>query len=110
MTRGTGFAALLLASLAAYAEAEDKPTEERASEGLRIMHRLVTGALEKEAQCMRAIGDEKFCRCMGSKLPSMDFVQYVGLVVKTDDEVEKLSPEEKGKIEVARKCRDLCLK
>jgi hypothetical protein len=74
------------------------------------MYRLVMTAMEKEAQCVRAIGNEKFCRCIGTKLLSMDFVQYVALLAKTDEEVDKLSPEDKKAVDIARKCRDLCLK
>jgi hypothetical protein len=110
MRREIALAAILLGGLTTYAIAQDKSTEERVPEGLRTMHRLVTGMVEKEAQCMRAIGNEKFCRCIGAKLLSMDFVQYVALVAKTDEEMDKLSPDEKKKVEVARKCRDLCLK
>jgi hypothetical protein len=110
MRREVGLAAILLAGATTYAEAQDTASEKKVPEGLRTMYRLVMTALEKEAQCMRAIGNEKFCRCMGTKLLSIDFVQYVELVAKADEEVDKLSPADKKKIEVARRCRDLCLK
>jgi len=104
-------AAIVLLGLAGYAEAQDKSAEQMAAErGLGILHRLLKTAEQKEAQCLRAIGDKEFCRCMGTKLLSMDFVQYVGLLAKTEEEVEKLSPEDKRSVDVARKCRDVCLK
>jgi hypothetical protein len=108
--RGMGVADVPLAFLAGHVDAQDKTPEKRVSEGLRTMHRLVMGAVAKEAQCLRAIGDKQFCRCMGTKLLSMDFVQYVALIAKTQEEVDKLSPEDKKNVDVARKCRDVCLK
>jgi hypothetical protein len=97
--------------LAAYPEAQDKAAAEVAAErGLGILYRLLKTAEQKEAQCLRAMGNKEFCRCIGTKLVSMDFVQYVALLAKTDEEVDKLSPEDKKTVDAARKCRDLCLK
>ena len=110
MRRGIGLSAILLAGLAAYAEAQDKSTEERVPEGLRTMYRVLKMAEKKEAQCLRTIGNEEFCRCIGTKLLSMDFVQYVELLAKTEEETDKLSSEDKKTIDVARKSRDLCFK
>lgn len=104
-------AAILLLGLAAHAEAQDKPAEEMAAErGLGVLYRLLKTAEQKEAQCFRAIGNKEFCRCIATKLLSMDFVQYVALLAKTEEEVDKFSPEAKKRIDVARKCRDVCLK
>jgi hypothetical protein len=36
----------------------------------------------KEAQCMKAIGNQEFCSCIADESPSgIDFVDYVGIVL-----------------------------
>jgi hypothetical protein len=108
MTRGVAVAVISFAVLAGYAEAQDKPTEETAAKGLQLMYDLLKTAEKKEAQCLWAIGNMEFCRCIATKLLSIDFVQYVQLMAKSDEEIDNLSTEDKNKLEVARKCRDLC--
>jgi hypothetical protein len=110
MAGGIRVAIVFLAALSGYAESQDSATGRTPSEGLGVLHRVLNMAEKKEDQCMRAIGNGQFCRCIATKLPSIDFVQYVEMVAKTDAETEGLAPETKQTITLARKCRDLCVK
>jgi hypothetical protein len=109
--KGPGVVAVLLIGLAVHAKAQDMPTEETPAKGLRLMYDLFKMAERKEAQCMRAVGNKEFCSCISTKLLKIDFIQYVEMLAKTDEEMsyDKRSPEDKQTIDTARRCRDLCL-
>jgi len=66
----------------------------------------------KRTQCLTAIANQKFCDCLTTNLPVViDFVQYVGLVTQTKEELEydKQSKEDKAIIDNTRKARDMCM-
>ena len=69
-------------------------------------------SVEKEQQCVTAVGEKKFCSCVAAALPvDISFERYVHFVVSTTDELryDSLKPEERKSIDAARAARDKCV-
>ena len=76
---------------------------------LKAQQRL---AEEREQQCVRAVGNGKFCTCISEVLPpDTGFERYVHFVVSSAEELryDSLKPEEKKSIDAARAAREKCL-
>jgi len=66
----------------------------------------------RESQCLKAIGDSGFCKCIAYNSPSeISFVEYVTLVAATKEDMkyDQLSAEDKKLVDAARASRDLCV-
>jgi hypothetical protein len=69
-------------------------------------------SLVTEGQCMLAVGNQTFCKCISQKTPQgIDFVGYVTILAKTKEELkyDTLSPQDKGIVDTARKAREVCV-
>ncbi len=67
---------------------------------------------QKTDQCMKAIGEEKFCGCIGTNLPAgVTFEQYVHTLVTTKDELgyDAMTPEQQKSVDDTLKARDRCV-
>ena len=76
---------------------------------LKAQQRL---AVEREQQCAKAFGNEKFCTCISEALPpEVGFERYVHFVISTAEELryDSLKPEEKKNIDAARAAREKCV-
>jgi hypothetical protein len=73
---------------------------------------LVNAAVEMEQECMKAVGNPGFCRCIARETPtSVNFQSYVAMVVGTraDARYDYLSAEGRQVFDATRKARDECV-
>jgi hypothetical protein len=64
-------------------------------------------------QCLKALGNEKFCTCLKDNRPwIVDFVGYVTLVTSTREELNytKLDREMKGVVDNTYRAREVCVR
>ncbi len=73
-------------------------------------------AQTSESQCMKAVGNSEFCKCIawqnpGSFVQYESFVQYVLILSKSKEELnyDRLSKSDKLLVDNARKARDKCV-
>jgi hypothetical protein len=67
---------------------------------------------QKTDQCLRAVGREKFCNCIGETLPaSVSFEQYVHTMISSKEELgySALTPEQKKTIDATVEAREKCV-
>jgi hypothetical protein len=98
-------------SLQQIEEAEALTKALSALDKLKNMTGELTAA--KTKQCLKAIGEMKFCTCIAERSPvGISFVQYVAITVgsKADFKYEQMSSEEKQMFDGARKAREECVK
>lgn len=66
---------------------------------------------EKESNCMRVFGQEKFCKCIGENLPrEVGLEQYVHTVITSKEVLgyNSLTPEQKKTVDQTLASRDKC--
>ncbi len=66
---------------------------------------------EKQSQCMRAFGGEKFCKCIAENLPrEVGLEQYVHTVITPKEKLgyDALTPEQKKSVDQTLAARDKC--
>jgi SET domain-containing protein len=70
---------------------------------------LNSEAQTSESQCMKAIGNSEFCKCIAWQNPG-SFVQYVLILSKSKEELnyDRLSKDDKLLVDNTRKARDKC--
>ena len=67
---------------------------------------------EKYYKCVKAFGDNKFCKCLSENLPIVDtFEDYITIVTSTKDELgyNKRNDDDKKTIDLTYKAREMCV-
>lgn len=67
---------------------------------------------EKSEQCMKAVGREKFCTCVGNSLPrEVSFEQYIHTLVTPKETLgyAGMTPEQKSVIDATIAVREKCV-
>jgi hypothetical protein len=67
---------------------------------------------EKAAQCMKAVGRDKFCTCLGENLPAaVSFEQYIHTMVTSKEELGygAMPPEQKKLVDATQETREKCV-
>ncbi|MFH0783471.1 MAG: hypothetical protein V2B20_16175 [Pseudomonadota bacterium] len=67
---------------------------------------------EKAQHCIKAVGTEKFCKCLAEELPGdISFEQYVHSMVALPDDLSDSARKRNGKgsVEVLSVARDKCI-
>ena len=67
---------------------------------------------EKEEQCMKAVGREKFCKCLADGLSrDITFEQYIHTLVTPKSELgyENMTPVQKNTVEETLALREKCV-
>ena len=67
---------------------------------------------KKTDQCLKAVGQEKFCGCIGRNLPAeVTFEQYIHTVLAPKEELGygTMTPEQKKSIDTTLASRDRCV-
>ena len=70
-------------------------------------------SMKSKGQCMKAIGNEQFCKCIvDNSSIIINFVDYVALVSTTKEDLgyDRLSESDKKTVDSARLARDKCVK
>jgi hypothetical protein len=91
----------------AWAEGERASGQQKVTQAM-----LVNAAVEMEHECMKAVGNASFCKCIARETPvSVNFQSYVAMVVGTraDARYESLSIAERQVFDATRKARDACV-
>lgn len=76
---------------------------------LKEQQRLVA---EKEDQCMKAVGRDKFCKCLADGLPrDISFEQYVHTLVTTKSKLgyDTMTPVQKMTVDENLALREKCI-
>ena len=66
----------------------------------------------KTEQCLKAVGREKFCTCLGENLPAaVSFEQYVHTMVTSKEELGygAMAPEQKQVVDATIDVREKCI-
>ncbi len=67
---------------------------------------------QKAEQCLKAVGRDKFCNCLGKNLPAaVSFEQYVHTMVTPKEEVgySAMPPEQKTMVDAIVETREKCV-
>lgn len=67
---------------------------------------------QKAEQCLKAVGQDKFCGCIGENLPAtVSFEQYIHTMVTTKEELgySAMPPEQKKMVDATLKTREKCV-
>ena len=67
---------------------------------------------QKADQCLKAVGRDKFCNCIGVNLPAaVSFEQYVHTMVTSKEELgySAMPPEQKKMIDATLETREKCV-
>lgn len=85
---------------------------EQKIEELKALEAQVVVRQKKTDQCLKAVGREKFCDCLGDNLPaSVSFEQYVHTLVTSKEELGygEMTPEEKEAVDATLETREKCV-
>lgn len=66
----------------------------------------------KSDQCMKAVGRDKFCSCIGENLPaSVSFEQYIHTLVTSKEELgyNAMPPDQKKTVDATLETREKCV-
>lgn len=69
-------------------------------------------AKQKTEQCLKAVGRDKFCKCIGENLPvDVSFEQYIHTLVTTKEELgyNVMPAEQKKVIDATLETREKCV-
>lgn len=69
-------------------------------------------AQDKYYKCVKAFGDNKFCKCLSENLPIVDtFEDYITIVTSTRDELNynNRNDDDKKTIDLTYKTREMCV-
>ena len=67
---------------------------------------------QKAEQCLKAVGRDKFCKCIGENLPAaVSFEQYIHTTVASKEELgySAMSPEQKKMVDATLETREKCV-
>ena len=67
---------------------------------------------KKTDQCMKAVGQEKFCGCIGRNLPAdVSFEQYIHTMVTSKEDLgySTMDPGQKKTLDATLETRDKCI-
>ena len=67
---------------------------------------------QKADQCLKAVGREKFCNCIGENLPAaVSFEQYIHTMVTSKEELGygAMPPEQKKVVDATLETREKCV-
>jgi hypothetical protein len=67
---------------------------------------------QKAEQCMKAVGRDKFCNCIGANLPAaVSFEQYIHIMVTSKEELgySAMPPEQKKMVDASLETREKCV-
>jgi hypothetical protein len=67
---------------------------------------------QKADQCLKAVGRDKFCSCIGENLPAaVSFEQYVHTMVTSKEELgySTMPPEQKKMVDATQEVREKCV-
>ena len=110
---------LLLGSvlLAAPLHAQDDVQErirllEQQIQELRVLKAQQDVGTQKADQCMKAVGREKFCSCIGGNLPlAVSFEQYIHTLVTAKEQLgySAMTSEQKKVVDTTLETREKCV-
>lgn len=103
--------------LAAPLQAQDDMQErirllEQQIQELKLLKAQQDIGKQKADQCLKAVGRDKFCNCVGKNLPAaVSFEQYIHTMVTSKEELgySTLPPEQKRLIDATLETRDKCV-
>jgi hypothetical protein len=67
---------------------------------------------QKADQCLKAVGRDKFCNCIGENLPAaVSFEQYIHIMVTSKEELgySAMPPEQKKMVDATLEAREKCV-
>jgi hypothetical protein len=67
---------------------------------------------DKEQQCLKAVGDAKFCKCVAEALPrEVSFEQYVHFLVTPKEglEYDAMQPQARQTVDASLAAREKCI-
>ena len=67
---------------------------------------------QKSDQCLKAVGRDKFCSCIGENLPAgVSFEQYIHTLVTSKEELgyNAMPPEQKKTVDATLETREKCV-
>jgi hypothetical protein len=67
---------------------------------------------QKAEQCLKAVGRDKFCKCIGENLPAaVSFEQYIHTTVASKEELgySAMPPEQKKMVDATLETREKCV-
>jgi hypothetical protein len=104
---------LLAAPLHAQDDMQEKIRllEQQIQELKTLKSRQDVGKLKAE-QCLKAVGRDKFCSCIGENLPAgVSFEQYIHTLVTSKEELgySAMSPEQKNTVDATLETREKCV-
>jgi hypothetical protein len=96
------------------AESQDEVLKkiEALEQQLRDLKELQRAGTERKAQCLKAVGQEKFCACVAEGLPAgVGFEGYVHTVVTPKEPLgyEAMNPEQKRVVDQTLAVREKCV-
>lgn len=78
----------------------------------QLKNLIDSSAREKYYKCVKAFGDNKFCKCLSDNLPVVDtFEDYIVIVTSSKDELNynNRTKEDKEIIDLTYKAREMCV-
>lgn len=85
--------------------------EQQIQELKELKEQQKVGAAKTE-QCLRAVGREKFCQCLGENLPrEVSFEQYIHTLVTSKDALgyDSMPADQKKSVDTTLEVRDKCV-
>lgn len=79
---------------------------------LKILKAQQDVGKQKTEQCLKAVGREKFCNCIGENLPvAVSFEQYIHTMVTSKEEIgySTMPPEQKKMVDAIVETREKCV-
>ena len=104
---------LLAAPLYAQDEMQEKIRSlEQQIQELKVLKAQQDVGKKKTEQCLKAVGRDKFCTCIGKNLPvDVNFEQYIHTMITSKEELgySAMLPEQKKAIDAILETRDKCV-
>ena len=104
---------LLAAPLHAQEGMQDKIRQlEQQIQELKTLRAQQAVGKQKAEQCLKAVGRDKFCNCLGDNLPAaVSFEQYIHTMVTSKEELGygAMLPEQKKMVDTILETRETCV-
>jgi len=117
MTRRLPLLILGYVLLAAPLHAQDDMQEkirllEQQLQELKTLNARQAVVKQKAEQCLKAVGRDKFCHCIGENLPgTVSFEQYIHTMVTSKEELgySAMPPEQRKLVDATLETREKCV-
>ena len=79
---------------------------------LKTLKAQQTVGKQKAEQCLKAVGRDKFCNCIGENLPAaISFEQYIHTMVTSKEELgySAMPPEQRKMVDATLETREKCV-